>query len=248
MQLYAIINTGGHEYRVTPGKKVKVDRLEAEPGEIMEFSEVSKLVNGDQVVEGAPTVKGARVRASVVKHGQEKGIIVFKMKRRQLYQKKHDSQWQFTTIKIDEIVFEDNTFDKRDVDPKKIKKAAAAAAVEAKKTRPVPAPVPTPQPVAKTPEPKQPEPVAPAPVVAPAVATKPAVAEAHQPAEQKSRVWIGALLLLALIALGLFFWNQSPTPVATATTEPVVEPRPADVRLLTTRQIDRPADPAQPPD
>lgn len=244
MQLYAIINTGGHEYRVIPGKKVKVDRLAVDPGESMEFTEVIKLVNGEQVVEGAPTVKGACVRAKVVKHGQEKGVIVFKMKRRRLYQKKHDSQWQFTTLKIDEIVFEDSTFNKRDTDPRKIKKAAAAAAaVQAKKARAV-AP---PKPAAKAPSPEKPKPDAPAPVVA-AQATKPALLIQPKPAKQNSRKWIGAAALLLLVTLAFVFWDQSPVPVTSAKTESIVEPRPVDVRLLSTRQIDRPADPAQPPD
>lgn len=136
MHLYAIIKTGGREYRVAPGKTVKFERLEAEPGEIIEFGEVCTLVNGDQTVSGQPIVEGARVRAQVVRHGQEKGIIVFKMKRRRLYQKKHDRLRQFTILKIDEINLGDDVFGKHDTDPRKIKKAIAAAkAVEIKKTK-----------------------------------------------------------------------------------------------------------------
>ncbi|MCG6976579.1 MAG: hypothetical protein LJE56_09265, partial [Acidiferrobacterales bacterium] len=144
-------------------------------------------------------------------------------------------------LKIDEIVFEDNTFDKRDTDPKKLKKAAAAAAVEARKARKAPAP----KPAANMPE--KPKPVAPPPV-APVIAAEPKPTVKQAPAKQDSRKWLGLVALLALIALGLFFWNQSPLPVNAAKIETVVEPGPVNVRLLSTRQIDRPADPAQPPD
>jgi len=240
MQLYAIINTGGNEYRVSPGKKVKVDRLEAEPGETMEFAEISRLVNGDQVVEGSPTVKGARVRAQVVKHGQEKGVIVFKMKRRRLYQKKHDRQWQFTTLKIDEIVFEDSVFDKRDIDPKKLKKAAAADAKKARAER-VPPPVPS-QPPPEKPVPKAPPPVPPV-VVAESI---PAVQS--KPATQRPRKWLALVALLALFVAGLLIWRETPVPATIAEIDTSMTQVKTDVSLLPTRRIDKPSDPAQPPD
>ena len=153
MHIYAIIKTGGKEYRVTPGKMVQIERIEAEPGETVEFNEVCKLVSGDRVATGQPLVKGARVRAQVVKHGQEKGIIVFKMKRRRIYQNKFDRLPQFTTLKIDEIIFGDDVFGKHQADPRKIKKALAAQASEARKAA-----------IPPTPEPKIEIPPAPAPI------------------------------------------------------------------------------------
>jgi len=61
MQLYANIKIGSTEYRVSPGGSIKVDRLDAEPGAAIEFDSVIKLVNGEQVVDGQPVVKGAAV-------------------------------------------------------------------------------------------------------------------------------------------------------------------------------------------
>lgn len=232
MQLYATIKIGNTEYRVSPGGSVKVDRLDAEPGATIEFDSVSKLVNGDQVAEGNPLVAGAWVRARVKKHGQDNGIIVFRMGRRQLYKKKHDRQWQYTVLRIDEIVFEDRIFGKRDTDRRKIKKAQAA--VEAKQPRMPIAPTPKPQPV--------PESVVPESVVV-ETASPP-----HTPRAvgKSNNRWMGLAALLALIVLGLLFWNRTPVPPVTAKTE--TSPANAEFQMLNTRKIDRPTDPAQPPD
>lgn len=244
MQLYAIIKTGGTEYRVTPGGSIKVDRMEAEPGAAIELDSVCKLVNGDQVAEGTPSIPGALVRARVKKHGQDNGVIVFKMGRRQLYRKKQDRQWQYTVLKIDEIVYEDNSFSKRDADPRKIRKAMAAA--EAARPREARRPV---RPV----RPAKPEVVAkPRPVVAPAPPPKPVPAAVPASVPRQSRSakpsagkWLGLLALLLLVLLGFVFWQRTPTPAVTADIE---SPVAADIRLLNTRKIGRPADPAQPPD
>jgi len=139
-------------------------------------------------------------------------------------------------LKVDEIVFEDNTFSKRDLDPRKIRKAQAA--VEVKKPRAAKPPMPAPQP----------EPVAVA-VSASVVEVPPRVTPVSRdarPANRSAGKWLGLVALLVIALLGFLFWN--PTPTSTVTADPVTAPTPVDVRLLQTRKIDQPADPAQPPD
>jgi large subunit ribosomal protein L21 len=248
MQLYAIIKIEDTEYRVSPGGSIKVDRLQAEPGSTMEYDSVSKIVNGDNVAEGKPWVNGARVRAHVKKHGQENGVIVFKMGRRQLYKKKHDRQWQYTVLKIDQIDFEDNTFSKRDVDPRKIRKAQAA--IKPRKPRaqkpPPPKPEPRPNPVVETTPPVQTsnqqsgqQPTQ--------QSARPKARSAEQrtaPANRANKKWLWPATLLVLMLLGFFAWQRTPTPE-----QPVdAKPAPAEVHPLDTRKIGRLVDPTQPPD
>lgn len=246
MQLYAIIKIADTEYRVSPGGTIKVDRLEVEPGSTMEYDSVSKIVNGDNVAEGAPWVNGARVRARVKKHGQENGVIVFKMGRRQLYKKKHDRQWQYTVLKIDQIDFEDNTFSKRDVDPRKIRKAQAAIKPRKPRAQKPPPPKPEPIPVVETAPAVQtpPRQSAQQPVQHSAQAkARPEVQrEAH--ADRSNKKWLWPAALLVLLLLGFFAWQRTPTPG-----QPVdAKPAPAEVNPLGTRKIDRLVDPTQPPD
>lgn len=242
MQLYAVIKSGDHEYRVTPGKVVNVDRLEAEPGQTIEFGEVSKLVHGDDVATGSPSVPGARVRAEVVKHGQKNGVIVFRMKRRRLYKDKNDQVYQYTALRIHEIVYGDEVFDRRDVDVRRQKRIAAVKKPKRKKPpQPVPAPpvqsVPTEPP--KKPVTRQPaaEP-APIPEATKPLATK-SEPQAATPRESRNRLpLVAALVLLLLVAS--FFLFRSPSP----TSAPEVIP----VSLQDTQPVDRPVDPTQPPD
>lgn len=269
MHIYAIIKTGGREYRVSPGKMLKIERMEAEPGETIEFDEVCKLVNGDQVATGQPLVEGARVRAQVVKHGHEKGIMVFRMKRRRIYQDKFDRQREFTSLKINEIIFGDDVFGKHQADPRKIKKAMAAQASEAKKAATLPMPKPRseipPPPAIETDRPEEhkpaPRPVvqkwdapkpkvvvtpAPRPEPLPIQEPEPAAPQSHQvqPDAQDNRKMIAAAIvaLLILLALIAFFWGKEPSPQIEA------KPPSADIRLQQIGQVDRPSAPAQPPE
>ena len=125
--LYAIIKNGKREYKAVPGKFVRYDRLDAEPGDSVEFDQISQVVNSDRVINGEPLVEGARVRAHVVKHEKEKGIIVFRLKRRMLFHRKSNHRLTFTRIKIDEIVVGDEVFNKSNSNPRKIRQASAAA-------------------------------------------------------------------------------------------------------------------------
>ncbi len=101
---YAIIRTGGKQFRVSPGDVVRVPTLaDKNEGDKVEFDEV--LVSGDDggVRIGAPTIAGARVTAIVVKNGRGPKIIVFKFKRRKHYKRTKGHRQGFTAIKIESI-------------------------------------------------------------------------------------------------------------------------------------------------
>jgi large subunit ribosomal protein L21 len=101
---YAIIRTGGKQFRVSPGEIVRVPTLaDKNEGDKIEFEEV--LVSGDDggVRIGAPTIAGARVTATVVKQGRGPKIIVFKFKRRKHYKRTKGHRQGFTSVKIETI-------------------------------------------------------------------------------------------------------------------------------------------------
>ena len=99
--MYAIIATGGKQYKVSEGDVIKVEKLDAEVGAKVTFDNVL-LVGGDKV--GTPTVDGAKVEASVVSEGKDKKVIVYKYKRKTGYHKKNGHRQLFTQVKIDSIV------------------------------------------------------------------------------------------------------------------------------------------------
>ncbi len=101
---YAIIETGGKQYKVVPGQTIKVDRLPAEEGSMVELERVLLLADGEKVTVGTPTVEGAKVVASAL--GEEKGkkIIVFKYKPKVRYRKKTGHRQIHTKLAIKEIV------------------------------------------------------------------------------------------------------------------------------------------------
>lgn len=101
--MYAVIKTGGKQFRAEPGKSLRVPSLAVEPGETVTFDEVLLASDGEEVKVGAPSVDGASVTAEVVKHGRDKKVIVFKRKRRKGYRKKQGHRQGFTEIRIDEV-------------------------------------------------------------------------------------------------------------------------------------------------
>lgn len=100
--MYAIIATGGKQYKVAEGDVIRVEKLEAAAGETVTFDQVLFVNNGEAVV-GSPTVAGATVSASVVKQGKAKKVIVYKYKRKTGYHKKNGHRQLFTEVKIDKI-------------------------------------------------------------------------------------------------------------------------------------------------
>lgn len=97
--MYAVIKTGGKQYRVSTGDKLRVEKIPGAVGEKVELSEVLFL-GGDKVVVGKPTVSGAKVTAEIVAQDRAKKIIVFKMRRRKNYRRKRGHRQHFTELKI----------------------------------------------------------------------------------------------------------------------------------------------------
>ncbi len=95
----AVVRIKDVQFRVHENDLIKVPRLEDEVGSQIELDEVL-LLGGDEIRVGSPTVEGARVRAEVVEHGRDKKIVVFKMKRRKNYRRKHGHRQQFTHLRI----------------------------------------------------------------------------------------------------------------------------------------------------
>lgn len=101
--MFAVIKTGGKQFRAEPGASLRVPSLSAEPGDSVVFDEILLASDGSAVKVGAPMVEGASVTAEVVKHGRNKKIIVFKRKRRKNYRKKQGHRQGFTEIRISEV-------------------------------------------------------------------------------------------------------------------------------------------------
>jgi large subunit ribosomal protein L21 len=102
--MYAVIQTGGKQYRVKSGEQLKVELLPAEVGATVSFDRVLMLGEGDGVKVGAPFVSGAAVKATVVAQGRGEKIRIFKMRRRKHYAKTQGHRQGFTEVRIDEIV------------------------------------------------------------------------------------------------------------------------------------------------
>ena len=100
---YAIIRTGGKQFRVESGRTYKIPSLEGEPGAKVEFAEVLLGSDGKAVSTGAPLVKGAKVSAEIVRHGRGDKIVIFKQKRRKNYARKRGHRQGFTEVKIKTI-------------------------------------------------------------------------------------------------------------------------------------------------
>jgi len=101
--MFAVIKTGGKQYRVAAEDMLKVDRLKGEPGEIVQFGEVL-VVGGDSVTLGTPTIAGASVAAEVLQQGRGPKIIAFKKRRRKNSRRKRGFRQEFTLVLITEIL------------------------------------------------------------------------------------------------------------------------------------------------
>ncbi len=100
--MYAVIETGGKQYKVEQGDMVFIEKLNVEAGETVTFDKVL-IVGGDDVKVGAPYVEGATVTASVVKNGKDKKIIVYKYKPKKGYHKKQGHRQPYTKVEITAI-------------------------------------------------------------------------------------------------------------------------------------------------
>ena len=101
--MYAIIETGGKQYKVAEGDVITVEKLAVEAGSEYTFENVLAVGEGDKVSVGAPTVKGASVKASVIGDGKAKKVIVYKYKPKSGYHKKNGHRQAYTQVKIEKI-------------------------------------------------------------------------------------------------------------------------------------------------
>ena len=101
--MYAVIKTGGKQYRVSEGETLKIDKLEVEPGKKVTFNEVLMIADGEKVQVGSPLVKKATVEAKVISQGKGKKINILKFKRRKNYMKQQGHRQLFTEIQIGKI-------------------------------------------------------------------------------------------------------------------------------------------------
>ena len=101
--MYAVIKTGGKQYRVQVGEKIKVEQIPADVGSQIVLDQVLMVGSGDAVTIGQPLVAGALVNATVVSQGRHDKVTIFKMRRRKHYQKRQGHRQNFTEIQIGEI-------------------------------------------------------------------------------------------------------------------------------------------------
>lgn len=127
--MFAVIRTGGKQYRVAAEDVLKVDKVQGSPGEIVQFGEVL-VVGGDNVTLGQPTIAGASVAAEVLEQGRGPKIIAFKKRRRKNSRRKRGHRQEFTLVRVTEILT-DGAKPTKTARPKPEPKPVAAAAEEA---------------------------------------------------------------------------------------------------------------------
>ena len=101
--MHAVIETGGKQYRVEPGRRIRVERLAAAEGERVEFDQVLLVGDAEAVVTGSPCVPGGKVSATVLAHGRARKITVVKFKRRKGYMRKQGHRQGYTELRITEV-------------------------------------------------------------------------------------------------------------------------------------------------
>lgn len=102
--MYAIVHTGGRQFRMEQDALVRIPKVEAEIGQTLELDRVLMIQGKSGTTVGTPTVDGAKVVAEVLEQGREKKIVVFKKKKRKRYQRKAGHRQPFTTVRVKEIV------------------------------------------------------------------------------------------------------------------------------------------------
>jgi len=102
--MYAVIKTGGKQYRVSSGEKLKIELLgDAEVGSQIDLDQVLVVADGDKVTFGRPMIAGAKVVATVLSHGRHDKVKIFKMRRRKHYQKHQGHRQHYTEVRIETI-------------------------------------------------------------------------------------------------------------------------------------------------
>jgi large subunit ribosomal protein L21 len=101
--MYAVIKTGGKQYRVVAGEKLKIEQIPADVGAEITLEEVLMLGEGESVRIGTPLITGASIKATVLSQGRHDKVTIFKMRRRKHYQKHQGHRQNYTEIRIDGI-------------------------------------------------------------------------------------------------------------------------------------------------
>lgn len=101
--MYAVIKTGGKQYRVTQGETLKIETVAGDVGSAIVLDKVMMVGNGDKVTVGKPLLAGATVKATIVANGRHDKVKIFKMRRRKHYQKHQGHRQNYTEIRIDGI-------------------------------------------------------------------------------------------------------------------------------------------------
>ena len=101
--MYAVVSSGGKQYRVQQGETLKVEKITGEVGSPVSFNRVLMYSDGENVKVGQPVLEEATVTGHIVEQGKAKKILVFKYKRRKRYRRKQGHRQQFTAVKIDSI-------------------------------------------------------------------------------------------------------------------------------------------------
>ena len=102
--MYAVIKTGGKQYRVSPGDSIEVEKLPYEVGEQIELDQVLLVANGSGTKIGQPMVDGAKVKATVLRQVKGRKVIVFKFRSSKRYRRKRGHRQHYTRLRIEEIV------------------------------------------------------------------------------------------------------------------------------------------------
>lgn len=98
--MYAVVKTGGKQYRVSAGEKLKVEQIPADVGSEIELDQVLMVADGDAVTMGTPLIAGASVKAKVLAHGRGEKVHIFKMRRRKHYRKSQGHRQNYTELEI----------------------------------------------------------------------------------------------------------------------------------------------------
>ncbi len=130
--MYAVVEIKGMQYKVSPDAIIQVPKTEVEEGGKVSYDRVLFLNEGKKQLVGTPVVEGAKVEATVVGHGKDEKVIVYKKKRRNRYQRKRGHRQQYTAIQIDKIVTGGNG---KSTTRKTSKKQASEETAEAKDSK-----------------------------------------------------------------------------------------------------------------
>ena len=102
--MYAVIRSGGKQYRVSPGQTIRLEKLSGDPGSKVQVGEVLLVENNGQFQSGTPLLSNAKVEATVLEHDRSNKIIVFKKKRKKQYRRTRGHRQDYTAVRIDSII------------------------------------------------------------------------------------------------------------------------------------------------